>query len=228
MIDKTSHVTSDNGASVYRYYDKRDILIYVGITSRGIVRNIEHNSRAPWWSYVVRQEIEHCETRYAAERRERELIGRHWPPFNTQHNPYATQMRAAYLAWAGTHDNTRDANQDTDPREIMKAVNGRLPLIPVSFDSMMRRLILRTLPEHHPIAPRLRLSEHQPKVTNSGTTVNGRPVMEGSIEVLGLFAILTVRCRQEFIDLSPATARLKNLPGKPALFRIQGIELERG
>lgn len=30
---------------VYRYYDASDQLLYVGITSRGVTRNIEHQSQ---------------------------------------------------------------------------------------------------------------------------------------------------------------------------------------
>ena len=84
--------------SVYRYYDKFDLLLYVGITSRGAIRNAEHYSTKSWWPYVVRQEVDHLPTRPAALARERELIAHFRPPFNTQHNHDSAALRAAYVA----------------------------------------------------------------------------------------------------------------------------------
>lgn len=84
--------------SVYRYYDPRDLLLYVGITSRGSARNREHNASKDWWQYVARQEVEHYPTRGAAEQRERTLIRKYRPPFNTLHNVDPAGARAAYLA----------------------------------------------------------------------------------------------------------------------------------
>jgi excinuclease UvrABC nuclease subunit len=86
--------------SVYRYYDRDGMLIYVGITSRGARRNYEHNRSKDWWPYVARQEVDHYETRDQALKRERSLIIRHRPPFNRQHNPDADALRAVYVAYA--------------------------------------------------------------------------------------------------------------------------------
>jgi hypothetical protein len=84
--------------SVYRYYDSDGTLIYVGITGRGVQRQREHNERAEWWPFVRRQDVEHFDNRPEAAARERDLIGRHCPPFNRQHNPLYTQKREDYLA----------------------------------------------------------------------------------------------------------------------------------
>lgn len=83
--------------SVYRYYDSHGILIYVGITSRGIGRNREHNRRAEWWPHVGAQEVDHFLTRAQALDVERDLIQRFRPPFNSQHNPNYRAARAEYL-----------------------------------------------------------------------------------------------------------------------------------
>ncbi len=83
--------------SVYLYYDHYDFLIYVGVTSRGITRNREHNTTKEWWSFVARQEVEHFASRPEALKRERGLIRGHLPPFNTQHNSDHMNARIAYL-----------------------------------------------------------------------------------------------------------------------------------
>lgn len=69
---------------VYRCYTEDDRLLYVGITSTGIKRFRRHGNERDWWQDVARIEIEHCEDRAAAERRELELIGELRPPHNTK------------------------------------------------------------------------------------------------------------------------------------------------
>lgn len=83
--------------SVYLYYDYTGVLIYVGVTSRGSRRQAEHNGSKDWWEFVDTQSVEHFADRPAALRRERELIVKHTPPFNTQHNKHHRELRAAYL-----------------------------------------------------------------------------------------------------------------------------------
>lgn len=90
----------DTPTSVYRYYDQHKVLLYVGVTARGISRNREHNATKDWWQYVVSQEVDHYQTRDAALAQEKFLIQKHLPPFNTQHNPVADLLKAAYLGLA--------------------------------------------------------------------------------------------------------------------------------
>lgn len=87
--------------SVYRYYDKNKILIYVGITSTGITRNRQHNADKAWWKYVASQEIDHYGSRDAARFNEINLINRFRPPFNRQHNPDYEAIHAYYLELVG-------------------------------------------------------------------------------------------------------------------------------
>lgn len=86
--------------SLYLYFDRDSVLLYVGITNRGIKRNSEHNLDKAWWPYVARQEIRHLPGRQEAVRAERELIAERRPPFNRQHNPGHEQLAAEYLAYA--------------------------------------------------------------------------------------------------------------------------------
>lgn len=124
--------------SVYRYYDRHDILIYVGITNRGMRRQSEHNADKEWWSLVDRQDVEHYPTRPEALAREKDLITRHLPPFNKQHNGAAEAVLAAYLAF-------KDLAGD-DPmrwRDAVRAMQQRIELDPHGV-SESGHVILRT------------------------------------------------------------------------------------
>lgn len=85
--------------SVYLYFDRGGVLIYVGITGRGVSRQQEHERDKPWWAYTHTQTIEHYPTRDEALAREAVLIATHCPPFNTQHNG-DTGQRDVYVAHA--------------------------------------------------------------------------------------------------------------------------------
>ena len=88
--------------SVYLYFDRNDLLLYVGITGRGLARNSEHDASKEWWPYVTRQEIQHHPTRRSALSAERQMIRKYRPPFNVQHNPSHAAAREAYLTLATT------------------------------------------------------------------------------------------------------------------------------
>lgn len=87
--------------SVYLYYDVNGVLLYVGITSRAISRQREHNADKDWWPFVSIQSVEHYPSRAHAESRKRGLIRRYHPPFNTQHNPGHERARQAYFDLEG-------------------------------------------------------------------------------------------------------------------------------
>jgi AcrR family transcriptional regulator len=139
--------------SLYRYYDDRDILIYVGITGRGIQRNREHNRTKEWWPFVDRQEIEHFEDRESALERERSLIQGLRPPFNRQHNPTHATDRLTYLALA---DRMADL---MGPEDVYRGIGRALPLHHASGDLWV------TEPEHWglvrvlPVLDRLRVHD---------------------------------------------------------------------
>lgn len=88
--------------SVYRYLDADGVLIYVGITNRGVQRQAEHVVHSKWWRFVHSQDVEHYDDRETAERRERYLIEKHQPPFNVVHNADHKRRLAAYLKHADT------------------------------------------------------------------------------------------------------------------------------
>ncbi|MBF6410989.1 GIY-YIG nuclease family protein [Nocardia farcinica] len=110
----------DVPTSLYLYYDKFDVLLYVGITSRGIERNREHNSEKEWWQYVARQEVRHLPTRTAALRAERDLIIQLNPPFNKQHNPDHERLAATYRRFVEKPHPSKAAPQEHVSRDHLE------------------------------------------------------------------------------------------------------------
>jgi predicted GIY-YIG superfamily endonuclease len=98
MADPILPETGSEPTSVYKYYDRHKILIYVGVTQQGMGRNRQHNADKDWWMHVAEQEVEHLPSRDLALARERELIKRFRPPFNRQHNTGHEAFRRTYLA----------------------------------------------------------------------------------------------------------------------------------
>lgn len=84
--------------SVYQYFDRAGVLIYVGITCTGIARNQQHNADKDWWQWVAKQTIEHYHSRAEALGREKALIQKYRPPFNIIHNQQSIDIRAAYVS----------------------------------------------------------------------------------------------------------------------------------
>lgn len=152
--------------SLYLYYDKSDFLLYVGITSRGVARNREHDRGKEWWPYVARQEVEHLPSRVAALDRERALIQRHAPPFNVQHNSHHEAMRETYLA-------VRQISPTAEPSP--KTLGNRIPLRVVGASG--DRVTLASVDELpftvHGLSPKLQIAGAKRATCVSATTVNG-------------------------------------------------------
>jgi excinuclease UvrABC nuclease subunit len=96
-MDNPTHDAYPQGVtSVYKYFDGKGRLLYVGVTARGIRRTQEHAESKQWWPLCAGCGIEHYDTRDKALDREQELIQRHHPPYNTVHNHRKAEARAAY------------------------------------------------------------------------------------------------------------------------------------
>lgn len=151
--------TVTSPTSVYRYYDRFDLLIYVGVTSRGTTRNLEHARHKEWWPYVAKQTVEHFPTRDQALRLEAELIHKFCPPFNTVHNPAPT-TKDGYLSWANRCDS------ETSFRETYCALDHKLPLYVISSrrrDNGRYTAKLVSAPEHSSVATKTVLPRHPRK-----------------------------------------------------------------
>jgi predicted GIY-YIG superfamily endonuclease len=75
---------------VYKLYDKKGRLLYVGISVSAIARLKTHCHDKNWFRRVHSAEFEHVRGRQAALARERELIEELRPEYNVTHNEEAS------------------------------------------------------------------------------------------------------------------------------------------
>lgn len=76
---------------LYRFYDKADQLLYIGISLSAAQRASQHRKTQGWWPLVARMEVEHLDvTRGQIEALERAAIQNERPRYNVVHNGVAT------------------------------------------------------------------------------------------------------------------------------------------
>jgi hypothetical protein len=210
-----SPLAIETPTSIYKYYDRQDILVYVGITSRGVARNREHNADKEWWPYVCRQEVEHRPTRALALAREKQLIMAHRPPFNVQHNPDAGSLREIYLTYVRNGQPQNEAQE-----EIFERLNGKLPLAALPVGTS-RRLVLRTHLDHEPLARLITLTApYFPKVFAQHCAVSRVTELERK----GPYTRLILpEGRRVPLHTRFGIAQLRKLPGKKPAYRIHNV-----
>lgn len=71
---------------LYRYFDKDDILLYVGISDRPDWRDSSHRHTAKWYGMVVRMEHQIFSTRAEAKAAESQAIVEEAPLYNRAEN----------------------------------------------------------------------------------------------------------------------------------------------
>lgn len=79
--------------AVYRFYDKDDVLLYVGVTGDFEVRKSKHALTAKWWPEVARHELEWHSSRLDAFIAEATLI-RDERPVHNLHSPSPENIAA--------------------------------------------------------------------------------------------------------------------------------------
>lgn len=78
--------------ALYRIYDAKDALLYIGITNNFGRRWAQHGARKPWWRQVRRQTVLWYDSRAEAEAAEVAAIRNEHPLHNT-HNAVRTPAR---------------------------------------------------------------------------------------------------------------------------------------
>lgn len=68
--------------TLYRFFDRFDRLLYVGISHRPFDRLGQHRSGKSWWTQIVRVQMEHHDSRRAAKDAESVAIHTERPLFN--------------------------------------------------------------------------------------------------------------------------------------------------
>jgi predicted GIY-YIG superfamily endonuclease len=71
--------------ALYRYYDARGRLLYIGITNSVTRRDNQHGTGKRWRSQIATSRVEWFPTRTDALEAERRAIRREHPAFNIQH-----------------------------------------------------------------------------------------------------------------------------------------------
>lgn len=71
--------------ALYRHYDNRGCLLYIGITDNFRNRNGQHESGSPWMRFETRVEAEWLPDRKSGEAAERHAIKAERPLFNKNH-----------------------------------------------------------------------------------------------------------------------------------------------
>lgn len=77
---------------LYRFYDYRGELLYIGISSSALRRASEHAKHSQWFSRFSTMEREVCFNRDEAEKAERKAIREENPLFNITHSTRGTEL----------------------------------------------------------------------------------------------------------------------------------------
>jgi hypothetical protein len=88
---------------LYRCYDARGRLLYVGISFSALTRMQKHRYESRWFRRVSRIEVEHIPDRASAREAERKAIHTEFPFFNRTHRRYtmrrAIEKQEIRLSW---------------------------------------------------------------------------------------------------------------------------------
>lgn len=92
--------------ALYRYFDREDKLLYVGISGDLAVRDTSHITRSRWMQLVAGSTVERHGALQKVKEAERKAIENEHPLFNRQYNdtPEATERLRLYLVEIGRLD----------------------------------------------------------------------------------------------------------------------------
>lgn len=103
MSTKDPTAIAAQATSLYRFYDARGVLLYIGITNSLPRRFGQHGEQKSWYSEAARVTIEHFATRELALEAERLAIKAERPLHNIRHNAQAPQATDEQLTGRWTY-----------------------------------------------------------------------------------------------------------------------------
>ena len=125
---------NDNPYRLYRYFDMRDVLLYIGRTGDIGRRNGSHIARSKWMQFTARSSVERHDRLADLKVAEREAIEAERPIFNKLHNstPEAVLRLRAYLEAAGRLDLLPQPRKSRQPQFELGGATFGYPLRPNS------------------------------------------------------------------------------------------------
>jgi hypothetical protein len=104
ITEKSDRVLDKRLTDLYRFFDARGDLIYVGISGHGVRRMFQHRDRQPWYDEIATIQIEKFKTRSAAHKEEKRLIHLCSPRHNYAHTDIRHKLRARILKRFGSFE----------------------------------------------------------------------------------------------------------------------------
>lgn len=80
-----SSITKIEPTTLYEFYDKNNILLYVGISASAMARLSQHRDDKCWYYDIKRVEMQHYKTREIALKKEKQAIKNKNPLYNKIH-----------------------------------------------------------------------------------------------------------------------------------------------
>lgn len=99
---------TDKATTVYKFYDRHNVLLYVGITAQKSTRFYQHQISKDWWGEVSSVALEHYATRLEAQAREAELIASEKPRYNLRSEPTTEEIMPVAVYLGGPMDGFLD------------------------------------------------------------------------------------------------------------------------
>jgi hypothetical protein len=87
--------------ALYRFYDRHDELLYVGISKNPGERLRGHSSSSSFWRQVATIRIEWHDTRDGVLKAEKVAIKTEGPKYNKMHGTYSKRTDERYRGWVG-------------------------------------------------------------------------------------------------------------------------------
>lgn len=103
-------------AAIYRLYDRRDELLYVGISNNVLTRLRSHEKEKDWWPEVVRITIQECDDYTIAEAQEVAAIASELPRYNKSNGATNKHRRVFDPSMYGPKMRTEAAIRDLNRR----------------------------------------------------------------------------------------------------------------